>query len=670
MAAPNIALLRKVLLGSLVLGTLALAGLFLFGRAGQKSEKPKNGSGPATEEGVMLIGEGFDFTLTDGNRPVFRIRGESIRADRNGTVFLDGVGVTLYDKDGQPYHVESKEASFNRATSEGKLRGDVYLRGPGDLQIRTPQLQIQNNGNLLVSPRPVQILYAKRYFIRADSMQVYLPDEQFLLNQNVRIQSLPNVTPPLSLFTSRLVYERKQRVARLDGGGQIHHGANQINARRMAAFLTPDETGLTFVRAMWEVAGRIAMADPKGGKLLSFTGNDLAVDLEAGNQPRHVTIDGPPTSPARLQTTGGGITRVLAAPRLEASLVGKGILSAAQGWGGVEMRENAPPPAPGKKAVIRQARGQRADARFRPDGQMAGLNLFERIVYSDGETRAEADRAAIDLDQGRSELFGNPVVVTSPRGDVRAPHAVYTSAGELIQADNGVRTRLEKEAASSLSAGPLGEGDGPIFVESKDALWRREPNSFLFRGAVRAWRGDNILFAGELRGDKAENQVRGSGGVKTLLRPTQEKSGAPKVAAAKGAAKPPGPVEVTAADLLYLEGTKVLTYSGSVRTVQDGRTLLCDKLAVELDADRRAKTMTCTGQVKLSDPLTGRNASGDRAIYRLEERKMEMFGEPVTLLDKGGNQLQGKRLIYSVDDGKVEVKSGVSPAPAGGVVKP
>lgn len=407
------------------------------------------------------------------------------------------------------------------------------------------------------------------------------------------------------------------------------------------------------------------------GKLLSFSGNDLAVDLEAGNQPRHITLDGPPTSPARLQTTGQGTTRVLAAPRLEADMVGKGILSAAQGWGGIEMRENAPPPPGTQKPVVRQARGQRANARFRPDGQMAGLNLFERIVYSDGETRAEADRAAIDLDQGRSELFGDPVVVTSPRGEVKAPHAVYTSAGELVQADNGVRTRLEKESASSLSTGPLGEGEGPIFVESKEALWRREPSSFLFRGGVRAWRGDNILFAGELRGDKAENQLRGNGGVKTLLRPTQEKAGAPsKPTTSKGTpARPQGPVEVTANDLVYLEGTRVLTYSGSVRTVQDARTLLCDKLTVELDADRRAKTMTCTGQVRLSDPQTGRNAAGDRAVYRLEERKMEMFGEPVTLRDKDGNQLQGKRLVYSVDDGKVEVQSGAAPAPAGGAVK-
>lgn len=656
----NIARLRGILLAILILGSAALVTLFLFGRAGQKSARPQSNSA-AGEKGVKLIGEGFDYTLTDGERPVFRIRGESIRADQKDTVFLDGVGITLYDPEGQPYHVESKEASFNRNDNEGRLRGDVFLRGPGDLQIRTPQLQIQNNGSLLVSPRPVQILYAGRYFVRCDSMQVFLPDDHFLLTGNVRIQSLPEITPPLSLFSSRLVYERKQKVIRLEGGAQIHRGGDQVNSRRMAAFLTPDETGLVFVRASWEVSGRLNMVGEKTASVVQFSGDDVAVDLEAGNQPRKVALDGGKKGRALLQTSGGGITRVLAAARLEATLVGKGILNAAQGWGGVDLRETAPPPAGSKQPVVRQARGQRGDARFRSDGQLAGLNFFERIVYQDGEVRADGDRAAVDLDAGRSEMFGNPVVVVSPRGEVRAPHAVYLTQGELVQADGGVRARLEKEATKTLSGGPLGEGDGPVFVESTEAFWRRQPSSFLFRGQVRAWRGENILFASELRGEEAENRLQGKGGVKTLLRPTPGSQAAPaaaKPAAAKGASpKPAGPVEVTAGELEYLEGTKVLTYIGSVRAIQDGRTLICDRLTVELDEDRRARILTCSGNVRLIDPHTGRDATGQKAVYRMAERKIDMFGEPVKLIDREGNQLTGKQLLYSIDDGKVEVKA-------------
>src|SRR6185436_13322683 len=103
--------LRTLLLLALVLAVLTVAGLFLFGRAGRPT-KPKAMETGDTEagEGVTLIGEDFDYTFTERERPIFRIRGDSIRADREDTLFLDKVGVTFYDETHQPYHVESKEA--------------------------------------------------------------------------------------------------------------------------------------------------------------------------------------------------------------------------------------------------------------------------------------------------------------------------------------------------------------------------------------------------------------------------------------------------------------------------------------------------------------------------------------------------------------------------------
>jgi lipopolysaccharide export system protein LptA len=35
---------------------------------------------------------------------------------------------------------------------------------------------------------------------------------------------------------------------------------------------------------------------------------------------------------------------------------------------------------------------------------------------------------------------------------------------------------------------------------------------------------------------------------------------------------------------------------------------------------------------------------------------MEITGDKVTMQDRDGNQVQGRRVIYSVEDGKVEVK--------------
>ncbi|HEX6203184.1 MAG TPA: hypothetical protein VF100_09295, partial [Thermoanaerobaculia bacterium] len=101
-ARPPFRRFRWLLLAAFVLLGAAVVALYLFGRAG----RPRPGTlseddgGPVPEGEITLVGEGFEFTHTEGARRVFKIRGESVRADRAGTVFLDGVGLTLYDEEG------------------------------------------------------------------------------------------------------------------------------------------------------------------------------------------------------------------------------------------------------------------------------------------------------------------------------------------------------------------------------------------------------------------------------------------------------------------------------------------------------------------------------------------------------------------------------------------
>jgi hypothetical protein len=90
---------RKLLLLALVLLVVGVVGLFMFGKAGQRRDKPSTAEEPGGSKGMTLIGEDFDYTFTDGSRPVFHIKGESIKADREGTIYLDRVGVTLWESE-------------------------------------------------------------------------------------------------------------------------------------------------------------------------------------------------------------------------------------------------------------------------------------------------------------------------------------------------------------------------------------------------------------------------------------------------------------------------------------------------------------------------------------------------------------------------------------------
>ncbi len=294
--ALNIARLRKLVLLVLVLAIGAIAGLFLFGRAGKEPiRRVDEGDVSRAGQGTTLIGEDFDYTFTERERPIFRIRGDSIRADRNETIFLDGVGLTLYDDAGRGYQAESKEASFNRTSNEGRLQGNVVLKGPGGLELRTAQLHINQKGQVLVSPKPVEIRYAGQYVANADRMRVHTKDELFQLTGHTRIRSLPGAEVPLAVDAERAVYERKQKLLRVEGNALIRRGREHVKAQRLTVHLTPDEKSIGFLRALWNVAGRIDGSDTDPNMaVIRFSGRDLAIQMEPGaeNQPRKVDAGG------------------------------------------------------------------------------------------------------------------------------------------------------------------------------------------------------------------------------------------------------------------------------------------------------------------------------------------------------------------------------------------
>src|SRR6185369_7395256 len=103
----NVTWLRVLLLLALIAVVGGVFGLLYFGRAGQAKKKPRaDDETLKAGKGTTLIGQDFDYTYTQGTRPVFRIRGESIRADQENQIFLDKVGVTIYAQEGRPFEVE------------------------------------------------------------------------------------------------------------------------------------------------------------------------------------------------------------------------------------------------------------------------------------------------------------------------------------------------------------------------------------------------------------------------------------------------------------------------------------------------------------------------------------------------------------------------------------
>jgi lipopolysaccharide transport protein LptA/LPS export ABC transporter protein LptC len=651
--ATHIARLRSLLLAVLVLAVAAVVGLYLFGKAGRQRGKRGPEEETKAAKGVTLVGEDFDYTFSEKERPIFRIKGDSIRADREGTLFLDGVGVTFYDPQGNEYHVESQQASFNRSSNEGLLRGDVVLKGPSQLELRTPQLQIRDNGHILLCPRQVEIRYVGQYVANGDRLRVELPGEVFILQGNARVASLPGAPTPVAASAQRAIYERQRKLLRIEGDAHLRRGAQKIQAQRISAYLSDDESSLVFVRGLWDVAGESAgQGGTNGGTTVRFAGKDLAVMLQPqGNEVRQVDLEGGAQDRAMIETVGGGIQRTMNAFRFE-GVLNQGVLSKALGFQGVDIKETV------KGGAVRTAHGKHAEASFTPDGHLAAVQLEKEVSFQDPQVNATGDRAAVDFAANRGELFGSPVMAKSDRGTLNAPRLVYDTDRKILHAQGGVRAVLEKVSDSALAGSPLAEGEGPVQVESKEAFWRQDPSSFLFRGDVRSWRGENLMLSQELTGDKAQDRLTATGGVKTLWIPTDQpgagKTGGGKTTGATEMRR--APITVVASDMAYQQGSRLLTYTGAVHVEQEGKTLDCQKLDVQMNEQKKPQKMTCTGQAKLNDPKAGRTIEGGTAVYLLDRRQVEFTGDKVTMKDKDGNQVQGRRVLYSIDDGKVQVQ--------------
>src|SRR5262249_47120798 len=180
------------------------------------------------------------------------------------------------------------------------------------------------------------------------------------------------------------------------------------------------------------------------------------------------------------------------ARRVEGTLE-KGVLNHAEAFDGVDIHEafRNQRTADGK-LYAREAHGRHAEASFRPDGHLATVNLQDQVTFKDPQVTAAGNRAEMSFDDNKGTFFGTPVTAESPKGRIASPRIAYDTARQIMHAMGGVRAVLNQVSDSALAGSPLGEGEGPVHVESAEAFWRQAPSSFLFRGDVRSWRGENL----------------------------------------------------------------------------------------------------------------------------------------------------------------------------------
>lgn len=710
MAGPrNIVRLRRALLVLLVLLVAGVGVLYWFGRSGlERPAKVTAGEGDLPGEDLTFAGKDFDYSFEEGGRTIFTIHGEGLGRDRDGKVVVDQIKVLVNTVEGETYQVEGARGLYNQTTQEAVLQSAVRVQGPPGLELETSMLQLTQKGKRIVGPEALTFRYLGKAEGRADRMRVDLDERLFILAGDVRVKDGPQAPGPFRVRAGRLYLDRTQHHARGDGDVYLAYFSHRLRTPRVNLWLTEDDGSVRFVRASHGVRGRLGF-DPTADGLgpVRFAGQNLAAIFapDSGDLVRF-ELGSDPDSPATvLSTTPGEPPRRLGASFINGNLEG-GNLAHAEALGGVKLAELATEPedeawdeaaeaAPSaepadegaeaeedeaedeekkRRAMEREAvaldefdekatrlaTGKRAEAAFSPEGQLVEVTLFERVNFRAPEFKAVGDQARFDFGNGVGEFLGKPVRVTSARGDLTAPRLLYTQRTGLLVAQAGVRSQLRQDASRDvLGESPLAQGEGPIWVESQEAFFRGVSRSFLFRGKVRAWRGENLVLADELKGDEDTGQLTATGNVRTV---TRQETGAAGRGSATGAPQPP--VEVTARSMAYKKGARAIVYQTDVKAIQGQRALACDELTVELDEKQRLKALVLVGNVKIDDHETGRTVVGDRARYEPGAKVVTVEGEHVTMRDRDGTEVSGQKIVYDFETGKAQVTGAPVPAAA------
>lgn len=658
--------LRRLLLLALIVLVVVLGGLYWFGRMERRALVRPGSQDPGEIEagdGVMTLGEGFEYTHYEGDRPAFSIRASRTVEDRQEQVFLEDVGIVVTEEGGRRWELTADRATYHRGRQESLLQGHVRLEGGEGFALEAEGLDLSNQGRLLSSQGPVQFNYQDEYRGRGDRLRIHFPQELYLLSGDVLIESTPEAPRPLKLTAERAFLERTRQLLRADGGVRIEHGNDFLDAEEIHLFLADELSRLRFFRARNDVRARQVRAPepgaagPRRPTLVEAEGRGLVVVLQDdGEALRDLQLEGSPAQPALLtqRSPAGGVQR-LEAGYMTSKIEDDGSQSF-RIFGGAELTETTSP----EGEVVRRVAGDRGWADMNADGELQKARFVGGVEYRDESIEATGERVIWDAVSGTGEFFataeGQPaassdarVVVDSDRGRLRAPVVRYDRESTVVQASGGVDTLLEE--SSPLEGTPLGSGEGPVRVESREAFFRDQPRGFLFRGDVRAWQGDALILTDWLRGDEDGQVLTAGGGVRTVWSAPPAEGQDPET--------PQEPLEVVAREMTYVEPERLLVYEGQVRSEQQRRTLSCERLEVELAPDGGADLLTCLGDVHLVDRQAGNDVTAHRVLYDPDEGYMEFFGapdDPVVVKDRDGTSLQAQRIDYDLEDGRVHAQ--------------
>ena len=278
------------------------------------------------------------------------------------------------------------------------------------------------------------------------------------------------------------------------------------------------------------------------------------------------------------------------------------------------------------------------------------------VKYTDPKSGATAQRAHYDF---LNELLVLSTVGQSVPSLTTDGHTLRAATIEVSQKDRVLRARENVAAQLSQKQGGVSasqtalfpKGDGPVFVNAENLVMRQNERIAVFSGKVRAWQGNNILFANTMQVEGQGETLNARENVRALLYNV------------RAGEQRKNPIEARSNVLIARRAERKVDLEGNVKIDDDPRTVAADRATIFLDASRRIERVEASSNVILTDKAAAQKAAGTHLVYRLAEKTLFLDGSPATVTDPRGT-LSGKQVVFDIARNKVNVVSGDTPTQA------
>ncbi|MEO1369521.1 MAG: LPS export ABC transporter periplasmic protein LptC, partial [Acidobacteriota bacterium] len=146
--------LRRFLLVAGVFGIIALGVILAAYQFGQKVDAELRATpeeADLSDSTEITSGENITYVQTSGGEVVFKVEAARSVEQDEGPAYLEEVSLTVPRSDGEAYNIKSKIARVDQEKHEARLEGDVRITGWSDLVVETRNLEVLQQGRLMIS---------------------------------------------------------------------------------------------------------------------------------------------------------------------------------------------------------------------------------------------------------------------------------------------------------------------------------------------------------------------------------------------------------------------------------------------------------------------------------------------------------------------------------------